>query len=282
MKVTNNLNLPQEFVKAVNVNRHNKAGTYSATTLNKGVREIILTERHFDDIEIDVSENVWALFGTAVHSILENQDGSNFKEEYFEFDVSNSKVTGRVDSYDLENACVYDWKTASTWKVIYKDFSDWDNQAAVYAWLLRKNNLPCNKVTFVAFLKDHSKTKAKTDASYPQSPVFIHEVKITDTLLSETEKRITDKVKSLEALADCKDEELPICTEEERWATATTWASMKTGRKTAIKVCDSKEEAESLMTVKGGDHIEERPGENKKCADYCPCREFCSFWKNQK
>ena len=44
----------------------------------------------------------------------------------------------------------------------------------------------------------------------------------------------------------------------------------------------SKEEAESLMTVKGGDHIEERPGENKKCADYCPCREFCSFWKNQK
>ena len=274
MKISNTMGLPEALVQAVNIYRHNKDGEYSATTLLKGACETILQKRHFDEIEVDASEQIWAVFGSAVHSIFEKQNDNTFKEESFSVPVSNSKVTGRVDSYDLENACVYDWKTASAWKVIYKDFSDWDNQAAVYAWLLRKNNLPCSKVVFVAFLKDHSKTKAKTDASYPQSPVFIHEVKITDALLIETEKRITDKVEALEALAEVKDEELPICTEEERWATATTWAIMKTGRKTAIKVCDSKEEAETLMTVRGGDHIEERPGENKKCADYCPCREF--------
>jgi hypothetical protein len=280
MKVTNEQNLPIEFVKAVNVNRHNAPGTYSATTLNKGAREIILTERHFDDIVLDVSDNVWALFGTAVHSILENQDGSNFKEEYFENAVSNSKVTGRVDSYDMENGIVYDWKTASAWKVIYKDFSDWDNQAAVYAWLLRKNNLECNKVVFVAFLKDHSKTKAKTDSTYPQSAVYKHEVLITDELMEFTEKRLTAKVKQLESMADVADDELPVCNTEERWASPDVWAIMKKGRKSALKLCYSQDEADRLLEEKGGDYIEYRKGEDKKCADYCPCRDFCSYWKH--
>ena len=281
MKVTNKLNLPEEFVNAVNVNRHNAPGTYSATTLNKGAREIILTERHYDEITIDVSENVWALFGTAVHSILENQRGSNFKEEYFENSMSNSKVTGRIDSYDMENGTVYDWKTSSTWKVIYKDFSDWDNQAAVYAWLLRKNGLECNKVIFVVFLKDHSKTKAKTDSTYPQSAVYKHEVLITDELMEFTETRLTAKVKLLETLADVADDELPVCNADERWASPDVWAIMKKGRKSALKLCSSEEEAERLLEEKGGDYIEYRKGEDKKCADYCPCRDFCSYWKRK-
>lgn len=279
MKVTNVMELPEEFVKAVNVNRHNAPGTYSATTLNKGAREIILTERHFDEISVDVSDNVWALFGTAVHSILENQTGSNFKEEYFENPVCNSKVTGRVDSYDMATGTVYDWKTASAWKVIYKDFSDWDNQAAVYAWLLRKNGLECNKVVFIAFLKDHSKTKAKTDCTYPQSAVYKHEVIITDELMEFTEKRLTAKVKQLETLANVADDELPVCNADERWASPDVWGIMKKGRKSALKLCSSEEEAERLLEEKGGDFIEYRKGEDKKCADYCPCREFCSYWK---
>ena len=36
MIVTNRLHLPAAFVQAVSVERHNKPGQYSATTLNKG------------------------------------------------------------------------------------------------------------------------------------------------------------------------------------------------------------------------------------------------------
>lgn len=283
MNVTNKMNLPQEFVNAVSVNRHNKAGSYSATTLNKGAREIILTERHWDDLEVDVSENVWALFGTAVHSILENQEGSNFKEEFFEVAVGNSKVTGRVDSYDLENGLLYDWKTASAWKIIYREFSDWDRQGAVYAWLLSNNNLPCSEVRFVAFLKDHYKSKARTDAGYPQSPVYVHTLKITKELLAETEKRIADKVRELESLADVEDEALPVCSPDERWATATTYAVKREGRKTALRVLEDAGMAEEMAKSLGAGHyVEVREGEDKKCAEYCPCREFCSYGKNQK
>ena len=179
MKVTNKLNMPAAFVNAVSTNRHNAAGCFSATTLNKGAKEIILSDRHFDEIEVDAADSVWAVWGTAVHALLESQPDNNFHEEYFKVQVSNSYVTGQVDSYDMENGVINDWKTASVWKVQFNDFKDWRAQGLTYAWLLQQSGLEVKKCRFVALLKDHSKTKAKTDSSYPQSPVFIYEFDVT-------------------------------------------------------------------------------------------------------
>ena len=97
MIVTNKLNLPEAFVRAVSTERHNAAGCFSATTLNKGATEIILTDRHWDELTIDASDNVWAVFGTAVHAIFENTPDNNFHEEKFKVPVSKSFVTGQVD-----------------------------------------------------------------------------------------------------------------------------------------------------------------------------------------
>jgi hypothetical protein len=55
---------------------------------------------------------------------------------------------------------------------------------------------------------------------------------------------------------------------------------MKTGRKTAIKLFDTKEEAEKNMVSIGGTYVEERKAESKKCHDYCVCSQFCPFYKN--
>ena len=117
MKVTNRLHLPEAFVKAVSVERHNKAGCYSATTLNKGTKEIILQERHWDEFTVDAADSVWATFGTAVHAIMEKYEDGNFHEEKFDIAVSKSRVTGVVDSYDMERGIINDWKTASVYKL---------------------------------------------------------------------------------------------------------------------------------------------------------------------
>lgn len=282
MKVSNNFGLPQALVSAVSISRHNKEGCYSATTLLKGTAETMLTKRHWDEIEVDASDSIWAVWGTAVHSIFEKQEDETFKEESFEIPVSNSKVTGRVDSYDLKNEIIVDWKTASTWKVIYKDFSDWEKQGLIYSWLMKKSGLNVKKCRFIALLKDHSKSKAKIDSSYPQSPVYIYEFDVTEEKLAEIETFINVKVRQFEVAETLADEKLTPCTPEERWATTDKWAIMKKGRKTAIKLCDSEEEAKSLMTEKGGDSIEFRQGESKKCSDYCNCKEFCPFYKSLK
>lgn len=280
MIVRNKMNLPMALVNAVSVDRHNKKGEYSATTLLKGACEQVLTSRHFDEIEVDASDSIWTVFGSAVHSIFEKQADETFKEERFEVPVSNSKVTGRVDSYDLKNEILVDWKTASIWKITYQDFDDWKKQGLIYSWLMKQNGLNVKKCRFIALLKDHSKSKARIDASYPQSPVYIYEFDVTEKDLAEIETFIKEKVKQFEEAEKLSDSEIKPCSAEERWESPAKYAVMKTGRKTAIKLFDTKEEAEKNMVSIGGTYIEERKAESKKCHDYCVCSQFCPFYKN--
>lgn len=279
MKVTNKMGLPEALVKAVTIDRHNKEGEYSATTLLKDPAEVMLMKRHFDEIEVDAADSIWAVFGSAVHYIFEKQNDNAFKEERFEVPVLNSKVTGRVDNYDMENEILADFKTASIWKVTYNDFGDWRKQGLVYAYLMKKSGLNVKKCRFIALLKDHSKSKAKIDSSYPQSPVYVYEFDVTDKDLEEIEKFIFNKVADFEKAEKIPDEELPACSKEARWATDDKFAVMKTGRKTAIKLFDNREEAEKNMAALGGTYIEERKGESRKCLDYCSACEFCPFYK---
>lgn len=280
MKVTNKLNMPAAFVNAVSTTRHNEAGCFSATTLNKGAKEIVLSDRHFDEITVDAADSVWAVWGTAVHALLESQPDNNFHEEKFKVPVCNSFVTGQVDSYDMENGVINDWKTASVWKVQFNDFTDWRKQGLTYAWLLQQSGLEVKKCRFVALLKDHSKTKAKTDSSYPQSPVFIYEFDVTAADMEETAARILTKVQEIESAYKLDDDTIEPCSAEERWADGEKWAVMKNGRKTAIKLFDNSADADAMAGEMGNAYyVEHRPAISRKCGDYCNCKDFCNFYK---
>ena len=282
MKVTNRLHLPEAFVKAVSVERHNKSGCYSATTLNKGTKEIILQERHWDEFTVDAADSVWATFGTAVHAIMEKYEDGNFHEEKFDIAVSKSRVTGVVDSYDMERGIINDWKTASVYKIMKDDFSDWYKQGMTYAWLLKQNGLDVRRCRFIALLKDHSMTKAKTDHTYPQSPVFVYEFEVTPEELEQAGERIVAKVKAIEEAETQADDDIEPCTAEERWADGEKWAVMKNGRKTAVRVFDTEIDAENCAGELGNSHyVEHRPAVSRKCGDYCLCKNFCNFYKSQ-
>jgi len=283
MQITNKLKMPDAFVKAISNSRHNEPKSLSATTLLKGTKEIILTDRHFDEIEIDAAEQVWAIFGTAVHAILEHQEDEAFKEESFSVDVLDYKVTGKVDRYDMKNETIEDWKTASVWKVIFHDFEDWKRQGLIYTWLLRQSGLNVRHIRFIALLKDHSKSEARKKADYPQSPVYVYEFDPTEEELTSVEAEIKAKVFDVSQNAEKADNDIPECSPYERWASPCKWAVMKEGRKTAVKVCDSEEEAQKFIDELEKDKdkhtVEYRPGVDKKCMDYCPCYKFCSHYK---
>jgi hypothetical protein len=283
MTVTNKLHLPEAFVKAVSVERHNEPGCFSATTLNKGAKEIVLGDRHFDEITVDAADSVWAVWGKAVHALLESQPDNNFHEESFKVPVCNSFVTGKVDSYDMEHATIYDWKTASVWKVQFADFSDWYRQGMTYAWLLKQSGLEVRHCRFIVLLKDHSKKKAKYDSSYPQSPVFVYEFDVTDEELAQTEERIIDKVREIESVYKLDDDNIEPCSAEERWADGEKWAVMKNGRKSAVKVFDNQLDADAMAGEMGNSHyVEHRPAISRKCGEYCLCKDFCNFYKNMR
>ena len=320
MTVTNDLHLPQAFVDAVGVERHNKPGCYSATTLNKGVKEVVLMERHWEEFTVDASDSVWAVWGTAVHKIFEDNDASHiikvinsiihseewskseksvfqklinvirnrytkedsFTEESFEIPVSNSKVTGKVDLYNMKHGLIEDWKTASVYKVMKADFSDWYKQGMTYAWLLTQNGFPVRRCRFIAMLKDFSFTKADTESGYPKKPVYVYEFEVTPEELKQTGERILKKVLELEAAEKLTDDEIPQCLPEERWADPPKYAVMKEGRKSAVRVFEDENMANTCLKQLGEKHyLEERPAVSRKCEKYCICNEFCNFYKQE-
>lgn len=283
MKITNRAGLPAPFVRMAESDYEAKPKRYSVTTLLKPVREILLKRRYDKEIEQDCSDMIWLLFGQAVHSILEKYaDGeSEFAEEFLTVKLENGyTISGIIDLYDMKRKAVVDYKTASAWKVIYKDFEDWRKQGLMYAWLLRKNGLPCEKIEFYAILKDHSKTDAKFKPDYPKTPVQKVEFAVTDESIAEIDKFINDKIAELAKYEEAPDSELPLCSAEDRWNSGDKFAVMKKGRKNALRVLDSMEEAEAWKAENGGDEIEVRKGTDKKCVDYCLCCTKCEYWQS--
>jgi hypothetical protein len=282
MVITNKFNLPQSLVNAVSTERHNKEGCVSATTLLKSATETILLKRHWDEIEVDASDSIWQVWGTAVHSVFEIQSDNSFKEEEFSVKIGNTTVTGRVDNYDMENEILADFKTCSVWKITFNDFEDWYKQGMIYAYLMKKSGLNVKKCQFVALIKDHSISKAKMDSSYPQHPVYTYEFDVTEEGLNEIEKFIKLKVADLEDNETVSDTELKGCTSEERWSSETKYAVKKPGRKTALKVCDIESEAKAYAEKAGADcFVERREGEDKKCDNYCLVYKWCPYYINK-
>lgn len=279
--ITNNYKLPQPFVDAATSEHTYKPKRYSATSLLKGTRQAILERRHNDEIVQDVSEMVWLIFGTAVHKILEEskETDSQLKENYLVIKMPNGyELSGIFDLYDDEEKTVTDYKTASVWKVIYRDFSSWRKQILIYAYMLRRIGFEAENGEVVALLKDHSKTKAKTQADYPQLPIFRKKWRFTDKDFAEVEAWLTEKFVEIEACEQLPDDELPKCSDDERMHAADKWAVMKEGRKTAVKLFDSEEEATKRAEELGAKHyVEHRPGRDANCEDYCSAREFCIY-----
>lgn len=283
MKLTNELNLPQPFVDAATSDYQYTDKRYSVTSVLKGTREAILQRRHYEEIETDVSEMVWAIFGSAVHKILEQSEetADQLKENWLSVKVQNGyELSGIFDLYDDATGTVTDYKTATVWKFIYKEFDDWRTQCLAYVWLLRKIGFNARRGEIVGMLKDHSKTKAKTDNTYPQNPVQRIGWNFTDKDLEGFESWLKAKFSEIEAAEKLSDDDLPLCSDVERWHKPDKYAVMKDGRKTAVKLYDSEEEANARVEAEGkGFYVEHRVGEDSKCLNYCSACEFCSHYK---
>jgi len=279
--ITNKLRLPQQLVNMAKRDYKFEPNEYRVTQLLKGIRETILERRHYHEIEQDVSDMIWLLFGTAVHSIIEHHKEADheFKEERIKIRIGNYILSGKFDLYNAETKTITDYKTCSIWKVVNGDYEDWRRQLLIYAYMLQSIGFPVEKAEIIALMKDHSKAQAKRKADYPKQPAR----KITFTFSGQDFKEIENwlhlRFEQISKAEKLPDDKLPLCTPEERFNSGDKFAVMRKGRKTALRVLDSYEKAEEWMEYNGGDYIEVRKGEDKKCQDYCSACEFCNYYK---
>ena len=280
MKVTNVHGLPEALVKAVSFRKHTP-GRLSATTMLNGMKNIHLSDRHWDDLEEDVSERLWALFGKTGHSLLEDEGADEVTEEFLSYEMDGITVTGMVDNYNLRTGRISDYKFITVYKILKHDFEDWYKQGMIYAWLLRKNGFEAKTCRFIAIIKDHKRREAKHKESYPKIPLYVYDFDVTDHGLAEIEEFIKGKIAEYKQFKDMTDDEIPPCTAKERWERPTTYAVMKPGNKRATRVTDTIAEADKIAADLGkGCFVETRVGESVRCLDYCACADFCNFYRD--
>lgn len=285
MKITNQFNLPQIVVDALTQDDYTKGkSNRSVTQLIDSPRVAILQREHEDDMSQDVVDFLWSRFGTSVHGMFEKavEDSTAVgvvSEERLYAEVEGWTISGAIDLQELhdDGVLVSDYKVTSVWSVIH-DKTEWHNQLNAYAWLVRSaKDLPVKGLRIIAILRDWQRRKAQMEPDYPDSP--IHMVEIPMWSVEETDQYMLDRV-LLHQQAEFDHMTggvLPPCTGAERWEKPTTYAVNKKGRKRAVRVLTSRDEAETYIKSLGKDHlIEERVGESTRCAqDWCRVARWC-------
>ena len=211
----------------------------SATGLLRPTREIILTRRHHDEIEIKASGRIWSVFGSAVHAVLEKLEGDDIeKEQRLNFNFKNILVSGKFDI--IKNNQLNDYKTTSAWTLVYKGrVEEWQKQMSIYRWLYYKvkGKELSDKAHIIVILKDWSASNLRRIRNYPKQPIV--ELTLELSQLPLIEEFISEKIDELNIMEGVTDDELIPCTDEDRWYNAKTH-------------------------------------KYNKCKDYCPAYKFCS------
>lgn len=284
MKITNKLNLPDMLQRAVEKEYTYRDKRYSITSLLDPDRVLMLKRRYNDLIEQDVSECIWMLFGTVTHYALETGievRENEYVEEHLEYTFDSgytlSGIIDHVEDY------VDDYKTTSVWTVIYGSNNDhWEKQLKMGAYLhYKKHGNWINKGRIIAILKDWNKNDAKEKENYPELPVQVINFDLGTP--EEIENWIIERFKHIEMLEKMDDYDLPLCTMEERFNSGDKYAVKKKTYKKAFRVFDDFEKArECLISLQekypNEYEIEKRPGEDKKCLNYCNCCQFCHYY----
>ena len=284
MKITNKLNLPDMLVRAVEKDYQYRDKRYSITSLLDPDRVLMLKRRHNDEIEQDVSECIWMLFGTVTHYALETGiecRENEYLEEHLEYTFpSGYTLSGIIDHVE---DYIDDYKTTSVWTVIYGSNNEhWKKQLQMGAYLhYKEHGNWISKGRIIAILKDFNKKDSLSKDNYPTLPVQVIEFDLGTP--EEIEEWIVKRFKRIQYLEGLNDMDLPLCNMEERFNTGDKYAVKKKTNKTAFRVFDTLDEARELlieleMKYPNVYEIEERIGEDKKCKDYCNCCQFCPYY----
>jgi hypothetical protein len=284
MKLTNKYNLPQTFVNVLNRPTYTKGKAHlSATEIINSPRIVQLKKTHWDDLEEDVADKVWAIFGTAIHAVLElGKDEHHIIEQRLHANVDGWDISGAIDLQRVEDdgIIVADYKTTGAWAVM-NEKSDWEQQLNIYAWLVEKvKKVPVKKVEIIAIIRDWNRRDAQTREGYPEAPIKVIDVPLWSFAKRESFIKERIHLHSNALFATETSEDLPECSPSEMWEKPAFWAVRKIGNKRATAVFDTQDKADAKIEEMGkGYEIEYRPGERTRCANFCQVRDFCGQWK---
>lgn len=290
--ITNKFDLPQPVVDALSHDDYSRGESQrSITQLIDAPRYRILKKEHEHEITYDASELIWIAMGKTLHKMFENFGGGKWRPEQRLFaKVLGWVVSGQVDVQEVDDrprlVVLYDYKMTSVWSVIFGKEA-YDNQLNCYAALARENGLTVDGLKIVFILRDWKQGELIRGKSknYPKSPILVQDANMWSA--KEAADYLEERVRLHQEaeFSRLTGEDLPLCSDEERWVQKTQWAVKKPKNKTAKKVCYSYKDAEKYIKTNKleGFEIIERPGQPNRCAmGYCPVAQWCEQWAEEK
>jgi len=292
MKLTNKMNLPLAIKRAVENDPYDPSGSDISTTRLIAPPLIRHLEvKHKDEIEEDVADRIWALLGSSVHHVIERAKIENDLAEirlfYKDDDITNGwTLSGQFD-YITSKGDLIDFKTTSAWSALdalQNGKDEWEEQLNILYFLAKHNpdkvNIKINKLYIIAILRDWSKLQASKSDNYPQAQVVQIPIRLWSN--EEQEHFIRERIR-LHQQADIKEPD--ICSPKERWRKEDSFAVMKDGRKSALRVLptlnDAKEYLKEKNMQEGKDClIVHRAGKDVRCADYCRVNKWCKHFND--
>lgn len=329
MKITNNPGLSQCWVNAVSKDEHNHMGDRSLTELLMPPRIFQLRRRHDAELVEDVADGIWKLFGTAIHFVLQQaSDPGSITEQRFNVKINGFDISmcpDRVEKIPIDECAAW-WNNSITeprficgrWECptgmqLYrlKDFKisqvyayqrlvddngkdEWRMQVNGYAWGLWKMGFPVVECGIEILMKDWDWIEANVKKTHDYPPYQVAHVPVQMLPPAEIESYLSHRVVIHMDSDLLSDEELPLCTESERWATRDRYAVKKVGSDKAMSggsKLDTRADAEDFiraainkaaakkkpeLLTESDFEIEFRKGESKRCERYCPCKAVCS------
>lgn len=292
MKISNKLDLPAPFVKAVSQKTYDNEGSWRTVTELIGPAKIsALRRKHEDDIEVDASELVYTIQGETAHALLERAAKSMREEGWMSemrihHEVEGKKISGAFDLYHPKKGELIDFKVSTAWKAKGEVPEEWINQTNILAHLIRNKMLDTKseplkveKIRVLLIMRDHSKLEAKRDENYPQYPVQYIDIPVWD------DDKCREYLNNRVVLHLKAEQEELKCTPEERWAKPEVWAIKKIGGSKAVSgglYADPLKADEHLAKLGKGYFIEFRAGENVRCENYCNVNKWCEQFKKLK
>lgn len=292
MDYTNKYNLPDSIVRALTANTYDlskaTANVFSATTLISPPKITELSRRHWADLVEDASENVWRLFGSSVHFVMDKAAGVNtLTEERInvrmpegevckKLDKDGLFVSGKPDHYEGFND---DYKVTSVWSIVLepKGKPDWHSQLNIYDWLWYKVGFESKGLRVIAILRDWSRRESLKNKDYPPIPLAV--VNIPKWTHEEQEEYIKQRLRLHQSVKKLTDDEIPHCSFAERWEKPTVYAMMKGKNVRSIKNFAEKNLALQAIASAGKEYyLQTRPGKPVRCYDYCPVNKHCSYY----
>jgi hypothetical protein len=283
MKITNKQNLPAPLVALLSRNYYSKgASQYSVTELMSPPKIRRLREQYDESMEIDVTKMIASQLGTFMHGKLEAKEVEGYhNEERIFTEIDGVVISGAIDLQQVVDGgvIIIDYKFVKAWSV-KQGKTDWETQLNIYKWLVESvKRVPVKGLQICAIIKDY----APYDVSegYPEAEAIMIDVPMWDAVKTEAYVRQRLEMHRHARMAHDFGEELQPCSDEERWMTETVYATKKDGRKSAIRLFKTLEEATELAEKEKG-YVETRKGEPKRCTgDFCGVSRWCSQYQGE-